>query len=540
MRSPIPANVDTDVAIIGGGMSGIGLAVQLQRKYPGVTFKIFEKLNDIGGTWAINTYPGCGVDVPSHFYSYSFALNPDWSQKFVMQPELLQYFHDVARKWNLAPRTHLQHTVEKAAWDSQTSTWVIDVYDQTQKSRFQVRSRALVSAVGALSLPKECDIPGHEEFTGKIFHSARWDHSFDHAGKEVLVLGNGCSATQFVPVVSEKAKKVVQVARQPHWLLERPNPKYSSAFKAVMRYVPGAMKMLRAKIYADLEAEWLMFDNKTGIAARERLSKDSKAYIRKAAPPQYVDALIPKFEVGCKRRVFDTGFLACLHQDNVELVHDDAVERLTKDSAIFRSGREIHIDAVVLATGFQTTTLLSNLNIIGRDGISIHDHWQVQNEGLPQAYYGTCVAGFPNFFIMMGPNTVNGHLSVIFSSECQINFALNMLHPILKNSQRGGARQVSAVEVTQSAENEENRWIQDRARNLVWSSGCTNWYVEPKSGKNLMVYPEWQWHFWLRSFVVDYSKFVYTSVDGKAVRLRNFWTTCVTGLLVFLAAVHLL
>lgn len=187
-------------------------------------------------------------------------------------------------------------------------------------------------------------------------------------------LGNGCSATQFVPVVSETAAKVVQVVRQPHWLLERPNPKYSAAFKAFMRYLPGAMKLLRGKIYAELEAEWLMFDTKTGGHARQKLAEASRAYIRKAAPPQYVDALIPKFEVGCKRRVFDTGYLDCLHRDNVELVHDDGVERLTKDSAIFKSGREVKIDAVVLATGFETTTLLSHLNIIGRDGVSIHDH----------------------------------------------------------------------------------------------------------------------------------------------------------------------
>jgi cation diffusion facilitator CzcD-associated flavoprotein CzcO len=175
-------------------------------------------------------------------------------------------------------------------------------------------------------------------------------------------------------VLSETARKVVQVARQPHWLLERPNPKYSTSFKALMRYVPGLMKLLRAKIYAELEAEWLMFDNKSGVSARQQLAEASRSYIKKAAPSQYVDALIPKFEVGCKRRVFDTGYLTSLHRSNVELIHDDAVERLTNDSAVFRSGREIKIDAVILATGFKTTTLLSSLNIVGRDGVSIHDH----------------------------------------------------------------------------------------------------------------------------------------------------------------------
>ncbi|KAH7378582.1 putative flavin-binding monooxygenase [Cadophora sp. MPI-SDFR-AT-0126] len=506
--------VDVDVVIIGGGMSGIGLAVQLKRKFTGTTFKIFEKLNDVGGTWAVNTYPGCGVDVPSHFYSYSFALNPDWSQKFVMQPELLSYFHSVAHRWDLMKDTYLQHTVQQATWDGTTSTWVVQIVDHVQKRSFTARSLAVVSAVGALSTPKKCDVPGHEEFEGKIFHSAQWDHSFDQDGKDILVLGNGCSATQFVPVLSQSARTVAQVARQPHWLLERPNPKYSPTFKAAMRYIPGLMRLLRAKIFAELESEWPMFDSETGGVARAQLAKASEEYIRKVAPPKYVESLVPKFEVGCKRRVFDSDYLACLHQKNVELIHNDQVDRLTKTSAIFRSGRELKIDAVVLATGFETTALLSHLNIVGRNGISIQDHWRKHNDGFPQAYYGTCVAGFPNFFVMMGPNTVTGHSSVIFSSECQINFALNMLEPVL-GARR--SRSIAAVEVTQQAEDQENSWIQQRAKGLVWSSGCSNWYVEPKTGKNLMVYPEWQWHYWLRSFAIDYSKFAYTGQDDRVL-----------------------
>lgn len=484
-----------------------------------------------------------------------------------MQPELLSYFHSVARRWDLMKDTYLQHTVQQATWDETTSTWIVQIVDHVEKRSFTVRSLAVVSAVGALSTPKKCDVPGHEDFEGKIFHSAQWDHSFDPAGKDILVLGmnfsplgiyvliitgNGCSATQFVPVLSQSAQTVAQVARQPHWLLERPNPKYSPAFKAAMRYIPGLMKLLRAKIFAELESEWPMFDSETGGAARAQLGKASEEYIRKVAPPKYVEALIPKFEVGCKRRVFDSDYLASLHRKNVELIHNDQVDRLTKTSAIFRSGRELKIDAVVLATGFETTALLSHLNIVGRNGISIQDHvgwtvlitgyanitqWRKHNEGFPQAYYGTCVAGFPNFFVMMGPNTVTGHSSVIFSSECQINFALNMLEPIL-GARR--SRSIAAVEVTQQAEDQENSWIQQRAKGLVWSSGCSNWYVEPKTGKNLMVYPDWQWHYWLRSFAIDYSKFAYTGQDGRRISEKSLWQMCVSGLFMVLIAVHLL
>ncbi|KAH8657711.1 putative monooxygenase [Xylariales sp. PMI_506] len=512
---------DTDILIIGGGMSGIGLAAQLRRQYKSTTFEIYEKTNDIGGTWAINTYPGCGVDVPSHFYSYSFALNPNWSRKFPLQEEILAYFHDVARRFDLSRHTRLECTVQKAVWDAAMSVWNVTIFDQALKRSFQRSCKALISAVGALSTPKECDVPGSEDFGGHIFHSARWDHSFDHANKKVLVLGNGCSATQFVPVVAETAGRVTQVARQPHWLLERPNPTYSDAFKLCMR-IPGVMRLLRAKIYAELEAEWTMFETATGGGERKKLGEASRAYIRKNAPPKYVDALIPKFEVGCKRRVFDTDYLKCLHRENVELVSDDSVERITKSGVVFKSGKEIEVDAIILATGFVTTTLLSPLEIVGRNGVSINEHWKKHNQGLPQAYYGTCIAGFPNFFVMMGPNTVNGHLSVIYSSECQINFALRMLDPVLRStpsrgSKPGTGRQIAAVEVIQKAEDEDNNWIQSRAKELVWSSGCTNWYVEPKSGKNLMVYPHWQWHYWLRSIFLKRQDVAYTSDKGKEI-----------------------
>ncbi|KXJ87219.1 putative flavin-binding monooxygenase [Microdochium bolleyi] len=490
-------STDTDVLIIGGGMSGIGMAAQLRRNYPSATFEIYEKTSDIGGTWAINTYPGCGVDVPSHFYSYSFALNPDWSRKFTMQDEILAYFHGVAARFDLPKHTRLQCAVEKAVWDEKRQIWSVTIRDVAGKRTFQRTCKALVSAVGALSVPKKCDIPGHEDFQGKLFHSARWEHSFDHAGKDVLVLGNGCSATQFVPVVAQSAKRVVQVVRQPHWLLERPNPTYSRAFQLLMR-IPGVMQLLRAKIYAELEAEWTMFETGTGAEARRKLGETSRRYIRENAPAQYVDSLIPKFEVGCKRRVFDTGYLECLHRKNVDLVTGDGVESITKTGVVFKSGRKLDVDAIVLATGFETTTLLSPLEIVGKDGVSINEHWKRYNQGLPQAYYGTCIAGFPNFFVMMGPNTVNGHLSVIFSSECQINYTLRMLDPVL----RSASREVAAVEIKQAAEDAENDWIQDRAKQLVWSTGCTNWYVEPKTAKNLMVYPHWQWHYWLRSIFI--------------------------------------
>ncbi|KAF4502424.1 monooxygenase [Fusarium agapanthi] len=507
---------DTNVLIIGAGMSGIGFAIQLQKKYKYASFEIYEKGTEVGGTWAVNTYPGCGVDVPSHFYSYSFGLNPHWTRKFTLQPEILAYFKDVSRQKGIDCHIRLQHSVTKAEWHSESSTWLVEILNHRTNKVSQRRANILITAVGALGIPKKCEVPGHGTFEGNIFHSATWDHSFDHANKNVVVLGNGCSATQFVPVIAKTAKSVTQFARQPHWLLERPNPEYSALFRFMMRWVPGAMMLLRAVIYAQLEAEWLMFNTATGKTARRKLSEASRKYIRENAPAEYVDALVPKFEVGCKRRVFDTGYLEALHRPNLHLISDDPVEWIGRRSVFLRSGKELPADAIVLATGFETTKLLAAIEIIGLEGNSVEDHWNKHNDGLPQAYYGTCIAGFPNMFIMMGPNTLTGHLSVTWSTECQINFTLRVIDPVLRSLHPPKlslwpSKMVEAVQVKQQAEDEENSWIQSKCKSLVWSSGCSNWYVEPKTGKNLLIYPEWQWHFWLRSVFIRWGDFRFVS-----------------------------
>ena len=212
--------MDADVLIIGAGMSGVGMAVQLTRQYPEATFTLVEKTDNIGGTWKVNTYPGCGCDVASHFYSYSFELNPDWSQKFSMQSEIQAYFRGVAEKYNIVRHVRFSSTVEKARWNDEAQLWDVTLKNQRTKETYTSRARAVVSAVGSLSIPQTCKIPGAISFQGHLFHSATWDHSFDWHGKDVVVLGNGCSATQFVPVMSEEAKKLTQFARQPQYLAE--------------------------------------------------------------------------------------------------------------------------------------------------------------------------------------------------------------------------------------------------------------------------------------------------------------------------------
>ncbi|OAL47737.1 FAD/NAD(P)-binding domain-containing protein [Pyrenochaeta sp. DS3sAY3a] len=524
-------SLDTDVLIIGAGMSGIGTAVQLIRRFGTRNFEIIEKNDDIGGTWSLNTYPGCGCDVPSHFYSFSFALNPKWSQVYPMQPELNTYFHSVARKYDIPSRVRYRSAVLRARWDEASATWNVEIQDTQTKVTEQRRCKILVSAVGALSIPRDCDIPGASNFKGRLFHSAQWDKSFDWKGRNVIIIGNGCSATQIVPVISqgpEAVSKVTQFSRQAHWLAKRVNPRYSQQFQWTMRWVPGAMRLYRAWIYFNKELGFRGFNIETGEKIRAQWAKDASAYIRQTAPMRYRDALIPKSVIGCKRRVNDTGYLQSLHQSNVELVYDDPVTRISELGVLTASGRFIHADAIVLATGFQTHRFLFPMQIVGENGMTLQEHWDHVSAGTSSAYFGTCVSGFPNFFTLMGPNTVTGHLSVIYTVECQINFLLRVIRPILEGLDksrhsptfvsRAGCAQ--SVMVKLEAEIKDNDWIQRKCQELVWSSGCTSWFIDPKTGRNTQMYPRWMFLFWIRSFWVSWDDFIYRSLASSKESAR--------------------
>jgi cation diffusion facilitator CzcD-associated flavoprotein CzcO len=514
-------NIDTDVLIIGAGMSGLGLAVQLRRHYPNTTFKLIEKCHDVGGTWLVNTYPGCGCDVASHFYSYSFALNPDWSQKFSMRSEIQAYFRGVAEQYGIVKHVRFGREVEIARWQEDEKAWEVTIKDLATKQTTTERAKIVVSAVGSLSIPQPCKIPGAETFDGKLFHSATWDSSFDWKGKDVVVLGNGCSATQFVPIMAQDAKQITQFARQAQFLAERPNPIYSGTFKAIMRYVPFAMRLYRFKLYADMEKDFAGFETESGQSIRKGLKDENEKYVKRMAPEKYWDALIPKHEIGCKRKVMDTDYLATLHRENMDLIVDDAVESITLTGVRCKSGREISADGIVLATGFEVFRMLFPMEIYGENGMSLNEHWNSKYEGAAQAYFGTCVPGFPNFFTLMGPNTVTGHLSVIYTVECQINFVLRLIAPILESTQAlsrallAPTQAVEAVDVKPEVAAAHSSWIQSKLQKLVWSSGCTSWALDPKTGVNIAMYPEYQFLFWWRSIFIPAKDFVYDVVDAR-------------------------
>ncbi|KAF2477325.1 cyclohexanone 1,2-monooxygenase [Lindgomyces ingoldianus] len=540
---------DTEVLIIGAGMSGLGLAVQLIRQFGVRNFELIEKSDDVGGTWFANTYPGCGCDVASHFYSYSFALNPDWSRKYSMQPEIQRYFRSVAEQYQIVEHVRFRATVEKAEWDDEGKVWVVTIRDEKSKQTIVRRCKILVSAVGALSVPKKCEIPGAERFEGKMFHSAKWDHGCEWKGKDVVVLGNGCSATQFLPIMANgpsAAHHITQFSQQAQYLSERTNPTYTPFFKLIMRYVPLAMYLYRAHLYWQMERDFQGFDIEGGTSIRANLKTENEKYVKRTAPRRYWDALIPKSEIGCKRKVLDTDYLASLHNGNVELVSDDPVQEIVAQGVRTKSGRLVKADALVLAIGFATQQMLWPMEILGRRGVRLENFWDKTTQSVAQAYFGTCVPDFPNFFIMMGPNTVTGHLSVIYTVECQINFTLRLLSPILQTlpSYRSThttfpfslssllsslhlsapSPQPSTVEVLMPAFLADTLWTQTSARKLVWSSGCVNWAIDPKTGLNNMMYPDWQYWYWIRSVFIRKGDFVYRDGQGKEVRSsRGSW-----------------
>lgn len=510
--------LDTDVLIIGAGMSGLGFAVQLLRRYGTQNFEIIEKASQLGGTWSANTYPGCGVDVAAHYYSYSFFLNPDWTHKYPLQPEILAYLEDVAAKYDIKKHITFQSAVESAHWDASSGTWLVSIKDlETSRTRNR-RCKILVSAVGVLSMPNECQIPGAAAFGGHLFHTAQWNHSFDWKNKELVVIGNGCSASQVVPALSageNAAKMVTQFARQPQWVFERPNPKFSDTFKWIMRWVPFAMRAYRGAQNYWAECDFLSFDIVKGAQLRKMYADYQGAYILRTSPEKYHSFLLPKIEVGCKRRVMDTNYLDSLNRDNVELVYQDPIQEICEDGIRTKSGRLVRADAIILANGFQVERPLVSLNLYGENGISVAEHWNKFSDGSASSYFGTCLSGFPNFFIMMGPNTASGHGCVTYTTECQINFALRIMKPVMKALEAQRSRlpvlgsKWDVVQVKADAEQADIDDVQEKAKKLVWSSGCSSWALD-SHGRNTTMYPDFQYKYWLRSIFVEWRNFQYS------------------------------
>ncbi|KAK7230081.1 hypothetical protein V2G26_002251 [Clonostachys chloroleuca] len=485
--------------IIGAGPSGVAMAHKLKHELQFDDFTIYEKMDGVGGTWRANSYPGCGCDVQSTLYSFSFNLNPNWSKELAEQEEILQYIEDTVDKFNLRPHINLGVECIGSEWDSSKNQWRVRLRDLKTGIEFTRTATMFISAVGGISVPREVHFEGMENFRGPIYHTAQWRHDVSYAGKRVAVIGNGCSAVQVVPALSEKAEYVKQYARSPQWYHERPNRHFTGFEKWLFRTVPLLMRLRRWNIFWSIDKQSYAYRG-TDAGVQQRLKEEDVArdYIRHKAPEKYHAILTPDFELGCKRKIADPGYLEALHRDNIELI-PEGLQRVTETGIISSSGREDEYDIIVLATGFKVSQFLTPMEIMGADGNTLQQQWN-ECRGA-QAYLGTFVHNFPNLAILFGPNTFPANNSALYACEVQVDYAARALvKPLIDGN-------ANIVEVKETVENRTTNEIHLKLRNSVFSGKCTNWYIG-EFGRNAASWPGMAIEFWFATLFTDHKAFI--------------------------------
>lgn len=347
--------------IIGCGVAGIALSARLKTILGFHNFLVYEREKSIGGTWYLNTYPGVGCDVDSHLYSFSFNPNPNWSKRFAEQGEILEYLNQTVDKFGIRPHVNTGIEVVAASWIEDQGFWKVELQDVESGHLFTKEAEILVSCVGTISIPADCKIPNHEDFQGSIWHSARWNHSYDLSGKTVAVVGNGCSAAQLMPHVSKAAAQVFQFQRSAQWINERPNRDFSGFQKWCFRYVPLYNRVYRFWLWKRTDDLHNLYQSETmsSIQSRAEATQVAIDYMKKTAPAKYHNILIPKFPLGCKRRIFDPGYLETLHHQNVELTTEPILE-FTK-TGLRTSKRDVVVDVVILVLGLKSKSFYLQL-----------------------------------------------------------------------------------------------------------------------------------------------------------------------------------
>lgn len=397
-------------------------------------------------------------------------------------------------------RKHVHESVEcvGAFWNNEKSHWEVKLKDLRTDLEYIRTASIFVSAVGAISFPRDVKFPGMEKFQGPMFHTARWNHGVSYKNKRVAVIGNGCSAAQVVPAMAKEAAIVKQYARSGQWFHDRPNRNYTSLEKLMCRYLPLYQRAIRLKIFLDADEETTTyFPTPKGLKERNKKEIESKEYIRSKVPEKYAEHIIPSFPLGCKRRIFDPGYLDSLNQGNVELI-PEGISKITETGIISTSGIEDDYDIIVLATGFQVSEFLTPMHIVGTHGISLHDQWK-ECRGA-QAYLGTHVHNFPNLAILFGPNTFPANNSALFACETQVAFAVKSLfEPIL-------SKRASVIEVKQAAEDRSTNAIHHELNNTVFAGDCSNWYIG-KFGRNAASWPGLARDFWWATYTPNWDDF---------------------------------
>lgn len=475
-RAAVPVVARHRVAIIGAGFAGLGLAHRLREA--GIDdLVLLERGDEVGGTWRDNRYPGCQCDVPSVLYSFSFAPNPDWSRTYSPQPEIQAHLRRFADEDGLRPFVRLGTTVEAAAWDEDRRVWVVD----TSAGRYE--ADVLVAAHGGLSEPALPDLPGIDTFEGTAVHSGWWPADEVDLSGRVAVVGTGASAVQIVPHAQRAADHLTVFQRTPAWVFPHPDRPVKAWERRLYRLLPFTQKLVRARVYATHELLMLPLAKRPRM--RRAMQKVAADHLRRqVADPELRATLTPTFEPGCKRLLRSDEFYPALQAENVTLVTDRIVE-VAPNGLVTADGVKYEVDTIVWATGFRVTDHPMAGRVHGRDGRTLAEAWGDQG---PRAYLGTTVAGFPNLFLLSGPNTAIGHTSLLYMLESQYPYVLGALAHL----EASGA---AAVDVRPEVLDAYDAELQAKLAPTVWNAGgCSSWYLH-ESGRNPTIWPDFTWRF---------------------------------------------
>ena len=477
------ANEHHRVVIVGAGFGGIAMGHRLKEK--GIDdFVILERAEDVGGVWHHNTYPGCKCDVPSHLYSFSFAPNPEWSRTYSPQPEIREYLRRCADRFGL--REHLRTGVEvtAASWNETDQTWEVETSDGL------FTGTLLVNSMGPLTEPNFPDVPGLDRFRGKAMHSARWDHEYDLTGKRVASIGTGASAIQYVPSIQPDVEQLFVFQRTPPWVMPHTDRRIRDWERKLYRRLPVAQRLVRETVY--LSKELLVL----GLAKQPKLmglvEKRALQHINRAiSDPDLRERVTPRYTLGCKRIVPSNRWYRALAAPNVEVVSCGLAE-VREHSVVGTDGVEREVDTIIFGTGFHVTDTPYAGLIRGRGGRLLADLWK----GSPRAYLGTSVPGFPNLFLLLGPNTGSGHGSMVYMIEAQVDHILRALDTM----EAAGA---GTVEVLPTAHDAYNREVDAAMEGTVWDTGgCSSFYIDA-TGRNATLWPDFTWRFRRRAARFD-------------------------------------
>jgi cation diffusion facilitator CzcD-associated flavoprotein CzcO len=480
---PLPLPGHVRIAIVGTGFSGLGAAIALAKAGSAdADVLLLERRDGVGGTWHDNSYPGCRCDVPSNLYSFSFSPNPNWSETFSAQPEIERYLQKTARDFGVVDRIAFSTELLAAEWDAAVSRWKLTT------SRGSLTADFLISGAGPLSEPAIPDFTGIESFAGTMFHSAQWDHSLDLTGRQVAVIGTGASTIQFLPIIQKSVGHVTLFQRTPPWVFPHRNRRTLGIERAAYRFFPPLQRFSRIRNYwmGEVLLATMLIRNSPMLKRMGSIGRRSIA--RQVKDPELRAKLMPDYTPGCKRLLQSNDYYPALQRPNVT-VETEKILEFVPEGVVTADGVTHKVDTVIFGTGFHVTDNPVAGLIVGQGGVTLQQHWA--STGM-QAYCGTTIPGFPNFFMLAGPNTGIGHTSLVVMIEAQVSHVVGALREL---SPGGGHRDASSVVVRPEVLDRWESQVQKKAAPTVWNSGgCSSWYLD-EAGRNTTLWPDYTFRF---------------------------------------------